>query len=322
MIERQLSTFCNYDHDEPSVNMPEKEKGVPRIKGELLDSYMVTGVKASYNLQVWNRIPNSETALIEYDDSSTLTCKDVRYVLVRVNPTSNKIDAIIVTTASYIEHRFGVFGVPTIKSQLIISESNRDRILKRPFPILSVADRIEDDLLTEDIGAHSSNFMDPPKRRELLSIESIRDAISDRLIGSVISPAATKNRGQSLEAIVINSLGYKVRPSDQLAGGYPDLPNQALEIKIQDSPTVDLGKYSPQVRKVIFGDPEITTQEMRYLIVLTDELTHRVEGFVLCPGAELGNYFSYVPDKSYKCQRSIPMSFFDSFVGQSIYLDD
>lgn len=65
-----------------------------------------------------------------------------------------------------------------------------------------------------------------------------------------------------------------------------------------------------------------TWQEMRYLIVLTNELTHKVEGLVLCPGKELGNYFSYVPNISYKCQRSIPMSFFDEFTGSSIYIDD
>lgn len=322
MIEQQLSSYCSYDHDEPAVKMPEKQKGVPRIKGELLDSYMVTGDKTSYNLQVWNRIPNSEAALIEYDGSSALACKDVRYVLVRVNPVSNEIDSIVITTASYIEDQFGVFGVPTIKWQLIISESNRNKITQQSSPILSSTDAIERSLLTEDLYEHSPQFMDPPKRGELLSIESMRDAIAARLIGSVIDPAATKNRGQNLEAIIINALGYKVEPGEQLAGGYPDLPNQALEIKIQDSPTVDLGKYSPQVRREIFEDLGITTQEMRYLIVLTNESTHQVEGFVLCPGEELENYFSYVPDKNYKCQRSIPMSFFDSFAGKSIYLTE
>lgn len=321
MIERQLSLYSEYDHDEPVVRMPEKKKGVPRIKGELLDSYMVTGDKSSYNLQVWNRIPNSESALIEYRDSS-LTCKDVRYALVRIDPVSNEVQAIVVTTASYIERRFGVFGVPTIKWQLIISESSRNRIAERPSPVLMSADVIEDSLLTNDIHNHSSNFKDSPKRGELLSLETIEDAIADWLIGSVIDPAATKNRGQSLEAIIINSLGYKVDPKDQLAGGYPDLPNQALEIKIQDSPTVDLGKHSPQVREEIFEDLGITTEEMRYLIVLTNEATHRVEGFVLCPGRKLGDYFAYVPGKSYKCQRSIPMAFFDDYVGKSVYLAD
>jgi hypothetical protein len=41
---------------------------------------------------------------------------------------------------------------------------------------------------------------------------------------------------------------------------------------------------------------------------------------VLMPGKNLGDNFSYVSDTSYKCQRSIPMSFFNSFKGKSVFL--
>lgn len=49
--------------------------------------------------------------------------------------------------------------------------------------------------------------------------------------------------------------------------------------------------------------------------------TNEVEGFILVPGKSLGEHFSYVADKNFKCQRSIPMSFFDSYKGQSVFLD-
>lgn len=318
LIQRQLNKYQSYSQTKKS----KRQKGDPKIKAEMLDPYMVTGDKSSYNLQVWNRIPNSKSVVVEYDNSSSLVSRDVRFVLVRINPDTDEIDAIVVTTAPCIEHHFGVFGQPTIKHQLIISNSARDKIVRQSKPVLSSTDAIDASLLTEDLGRHSFNFADPPKSGELLSIERIKNAIVDKLIGSTIDQAATKNRGQSLEAIVIKSLGYEIAPNNRLAGGYPDLPNQALEIKIQDSPTVDLGRYSPQTKEEIFEDMGISTQEMRYLIVLTNELTHKVEGLVLCPGKELGNYFSYVPNISYKCQRSIPMSFFDEFTGSSIYIDD
>lgn len=34
---------------------------------------------------------------------------------------------------------------------------------------------------------------------------------------------------------------------------------------------------------------------------------------------ELGKIFTYVSDKSYKCQRSIPMSFFEEQKGKVVY---
>jgi hypothetical protein len=55
-----------------------------------------------------------------------------------------------------------------------------------------------------------------------------------------------------------------------LLGGYPDIPNQALEVKVQDSATVDLGKYTPEYEETITSYLQVTTKDMRYLIALTD----------------------------------------------------
>ena len=102
-----------------------------------------------------------------------------------------------------------------------------------------------------------------------------------------------------------------------LEGGYPDIRNQMLEVKVQDSPTIDLGKYSPQFEEQIYAD--FTTRTVRYLIALTDSISGSIEGVILCPGGELGKNFTYVTEKSFKCQRSIPMSFFERYKGQVVY---
>ena len=151
-------------------------------------------------------------------------------------------------------------------------------------------------------------------------IEDLAPIFIDSLIGKTIEPAATKNRGQQLEYSVISLLDYNVKEESTLAGGYPDLPNQALEIKIQDSPTVDLGKYSPQYKADIFPDVSVNTENMRYLIALMNKETNVVEGLILLPGKKLGEHFSYVADKSYKCQRSIPMAFFDDLAGTASFI--
>ena len=44
--------------------VPPKGKGIPKILRELIDTYIVTS-GSSYNLQVWNRIPNCKVLLVE-----------------------------------------------------------------------------------------------------------------------------------------------------------------------------------------------------------------------------------------------------------------
>lgn len=64
--------------------VPPKAKGVPKIAREFIDTYIVTS-GTSYNLQVWNRIPATETLLIKYESSESLKCNDVRFVFVRID---------------------------------------------------------------------------------------------------------------------------------------------------------------------------------------------------------------------------------------------
>lgn len=294
-------------------------KGVPKIQRELLDTYIVTS-GSNYNLQIWNRIPASDDILIDYGSLGCLRCSDVRLVFIRINPRESVIESIIVASPKEIEKRFGKFGVPTIKWQLIISDSKRQSIIESDPPILIEPDLLPEDILGGNVSYHSVDMSANPEAGKIAPIRTLAPILVDTLLGTVIEPAATKNRGQQLEYSVISLLDYDVDEESTLAGGYPDLPNQALEIKIQDSPTVDLGKYSPQFKADIFPDLSINTQNMRYLIALMNKETNVVEGLVLLPGKRLGEHFTYVADKNYKCQRSIPMSFFEEFKGESLFI--
>ncbi|MDD2599255.1 MAG: hypothetical protein PHO37_08535 [Kiritimatiellae bacterium] len=125
--------------------------------------------------------------------------------------------------------------------------------------------------------------------------------------------------GQLLEKKFAIALGYNLDDNELLAGGFPDIKNQALEVKIQDSSTIDLGRYSPAFEEDVIGCDSFTTKNIRYFIALTNSSSGLIEGAVLCPGSKLGSHFSYVPEKSFKCQRSIPMSFFDEIEGQAVF---
>jgi len=91
------------------------------------------------------------------------------------------------------------------------------------------------------------------------------------------------------------------------------------QLGTQDVQTVDLGRYSPEKEETLIEEFNITTFDVRYLIALTNPETEIIEGVILAPGKKLGELFSYVSNESYKCQRSIPMAFFEKYYGQSVF---
>ncbi len=299
--------------------IPPKSKGIPKITREFIDTYIITTGK-SYNLQVWNRYPSSNTLLIKYDSGESLKCSDTRFVFVKINCVNNFIEAIIILTPEYIEQHFGKFGKPTIKHQLLISKKIRNSILNSSDKVLLYPDsnNISNYICTEY--THPKSIMiKAPKIQEVFSTNLLKTMVADKLIGKELKATATKNRGQLLERMVLELLGYKVSEEDLLFGAFPDIKHQLLEVKIQDSPTVDLGKYTPERAEIVIEETEITTFDIRYLIALSDSKTNTIEGIIIAPGEHLGNIFSYVSSSSYKCQRTIPMSFFEKHIGQVVF---
>lgn len=295
--------------------VPPKKKGVPRILAQLLDTYLVTSGD-DYNLQIWNRIPNSDNMLVRYKNGDCIRCKDIRLVLAKINTDNNCIEAIIITTPSYIKSHYGKFGKPTVKSQLLISDILRQKIIQHPEYIESKDTlAIQQNSLAEyQLPAEPLSHFPAGK---ILPITILKERLI-ALLGQKVDAADTKTRGQKLERMVANALGYA--DTDNLVGGYPDVPNQLLEIKIQDAQTVDLGKYSPAFEREIEELPAFTSKDVRYFIALTNPQTNIIDGFVLTCGAELGNYFTFVASESYKCQRSISGDLFNANSGKCVVL--
>lgn len=294
--------------------VPPKHKGVPTFLREYIDTYIVT-TGVFYNLQVWNRNPNSASVQVDLKNGETLLASDVRFVLGKIND-NNRIESIVVMTPDYIENRFGKFGKPTIKQQLIISNKKREEIIRNGSLVIGDKSLSKEkiDLTCTEI-PEDANIKDEPEK--VLPISYIDEKITDKLIGEQLDiTLSTKKKGQQLERMVAYQLGYE-KIQEMLEGGYPDIRNQMLEVKVQDSPTIDLGKYSPQFEEQVNSD--FTTRTIRYLIALINEDSGIIEGIVLCPGEELGKNFTYVVEKSFKCQRSIPMSFFDEYREQVVY---
>lgn len=103
-------TFARFPLPEPSPQsshsiIPPKGKGVPRILLEYVDTYIVT-TGNTYNLQVWNRNPASNSIQVQYNFGETLLSRDVRFVFLRVDSQTQTISSILVLTPDYIESRF------------------------------------------------------------------------------------------------------------------------------------------------------------------------------------------------------------------------
>jgi hypothetical protein len=190
--------------------VPPKGKGIPRIVREFVDTYIVTSGK-SYNLQVWNRIPASNTLLIKYESGESLQCNDVRFIFVRIDISKATIASIIILTPDYIENRFGKFGKPTIKHQLLISAKTRAAIYKSEDKILTFPDSKKlTYYIKHDYFSPKSSMLEEPELKNLYSISLLKKMVAEKLIGKKLDAAATKNRGQALERITLELLGYTV----------------------------------------------------------------------------------------------------------------
>ena len=151
--------------------VPPKSKGIPKITREFIDTYVVTSGN-SYNLQVWNRIPASKTLLIKFEDGSNLKSIDVRFVFVRIDSSKNVIASIIILTPEYIESKFGKFGKPTIKHQLLISSKTRKEIYNSEDKILFFKDTIKlSYLIKNDFEPPKGSIVNEPKANEIYSLE-------------------------------------------------------------------------------------------------------------------------------------------------------
>ncbi|MDC7291401.1 nuclease [Blautia schinkii] len=308
-----LSEYLPEEADEYEI-VPPRQKGVPAFLREYIDTYIVTTGNL-YNLQVWNRNPNSASVQVDLKNGENLLASDVRFVLGKIN-ADKCIESIVIMTPDYIERKFGKFGRPTVKQQLIISNKRRTDIINDGGMVITDSS-LPEELLAQDDTSIGQNVSIKDEPDKVLPIKVIDERISDKLIGEKLNIAlSTKQRGQQLERMVAHELGYK-NMQGGLEGGYPDIRNQMLEVKVQDSPTIDLGKFSPQFEEPI--NAVFTTRTIRYLIALTNSMNGEIDGLILCPGGELGKHFTYVADKSFKCQRSIPMSFFDEFKGQVVF---
>lgn len=155
-----------------------------------------------------------------------------------------------------------------------------------------------------------------PKRQQLLRIGEIFRRLSPMVGKSILYLDAIqeRNRGAELHAMICQHLGYLSFEDD---GTYPDIVNQLLEVKLQTSPTIDLGLHSPEdgERIISVGETTFYSDDIRYAIFNGEVIGNRIvlTNLYLVTGEDFTSYFPLFKGKgtNAKIQIPLPHDFFD-----------
>lgn len=304
-------------------------KGTPKILNQLLDVQLISkgNERHKFNLQVWNRVPTDDSILCVTQHNEVIISKDIRFLLGYQDNNKQIISSIGLFTAKDIENVFNVkfTKTKTIKEQLILSDSFQERLKKEKLYFgkdrFLIPDKTRKERI-EYIRGNNIRFQDQPKGLDhLFPIESLIKIVYNGLQSHESKWISRKIDSQEVERLIVNSLGYLISDNETLEGYFPDVRNQLLEIKIQSERTVDLGRYTPQRKMEINETPGYTTQDIRYLIILLDD-NGKMEGISCFHGKDLALLpdISFVPEESWKIQRSITLDIFKKNIGKAIYM--
>lgn len=263
-------------------------KTQPRFPGQNFDVY----TQKSMNVQIWNE---------EVDGNR-------RYVFFQVND-NDIITAVKVITGDVLA-QYDRTGTLTRKYQATMNSYGRNICSSDD------SDAVADWIIDNNGTLSEVNPNNYPRRNQLLRIEEIYRRLLP-MVGKSISyldAIQERNRGAELHSMICEHLGYSIYEDD---GTYPDIANQLLEVKLQTSPTIDLGLHSPEDGECIasIGNTNFYSEDVRYAIFDGEVSGSRIilRNLYLVTGEDFTNYFPLFKGKgtNAKIQLPLPYDFFD-----------
>lgn len=194
------------------------KKTQPRFFGQQLDIY----TQKSNNLQIWNEelSPNRRYAIIQISDQD----------IVLKTKVVNGQELGLFDSTGTITKKYQAGLVTGADSLELVSTQDTPSML----PYVQFGTTF----------ASSVSPIDEPACGALLPIQEVFERLS-KLVGlSFVDPGADqeRNRGAALHRLICECLGYS---SHEDMGQFPDIRHQLLEVKLQTSPTIDLGLVLP-----------------------------------------------------------------------------
>jgi hypothetical protein len=253
-------------------------KSKPRFPGQNFDVY----TQKSNNLQIWNEELSASR----------------RYVLVRVGEND------LVTTVRVINgaqlSKLDTTGTLTKKYQATAIEEVSDSRL------VSATDT--PNLMLAMKEAKTEYF------KQLMPIDQVFEKLKPLMRTMIDNPGndQERNRGWALHKSVSSKLGI-VKAEDD--GQVPDVRPQLLELKLQTSPTVDLGLVSPGTAEPLDGFPGLMLADIRYGIFYGTRIGDkiRLDQCVVTTGADFFCFFKRLEGNvvNRKNQIRLPKDFFE-----------
>lgn len=267
-------------------------KTQPRFPAQDFDTY----VQKSNNLQIWNEeiSPSRRYVLIRIDDDDEVT---------RVRVVGGEVIAKFDTTGT-LTHKF--------QARLVVGATPLELVTPNDTQALRAACRYSSSAsLTDPTSSPTPEYLMPIAlvfdHLKALCGQRFRDAGSDQ----------ERNRGADLHAVVSRALGYPVHADN---GQFPDLPEQLLEVKLQTSPTIDLGLVSPDSDELVdvpaVGGVAVRHCDVRYAVFRAEIANGNVTltGLVVCTGESFFGRFTKFQGKviNRKLQIPLPSGFFEA----------
>ena len=219
------------------------KKTRPRFPGQDLDVY----VQANDNLQTWNQdvSPERRYVLVRPDDMGII--RAVRIVRGQQVASWDRTGTL---TSKFQAKRISGRSGSALVSPL---DTERFREVLEPGPVSS---RV--------LGAQSSG--ERPSLGTVLPIAEVYRRVL-ALVQSQLPPVAAEQdrvRGELLQGSVTRALGLATHDN---RGHWPDIVSQALEVKLQTSPTIDLGLVLPtDPGPAVALSPALQHCDARYLV--------------------------------------------------------
>lgn len=267
------------------------KKTQPRFLGQQLDTY----TQKSNNLQIWNEelSPTRRYAIIQISDQD---------IVLKVKVVNGQELALLDKTGT-ITTKYQAGLVTGADTHELISAQDTPSML--PYVQFGAT------------FATSISPIDEPECDALLPIQEIFRRLSALVSLSFVDPGMDqeRNRGAALHRLICECLGYS-RYEDK--GQFPDIRHQLLEVKLQTSPTIDLGLVLPSSQEPLdirqLGDYHPRHCDTRYAIfyATTDGKQVTLTHMFITTGADFFTRFRRFEGKvtNVKIQIPLPRNFF------------
>lgn len=268
------------------------KKTQPRFVGQMFDTY----AQKSNNLQVWNEelSPTRRYVILRVDEADQIA---------RVKVVNGEELAQLDTTGT-LTQKYQARLIPGAASEELVSPTDTEALLPHTRAGANLAQTVSP--------------IDHPAHGLILPIGEVFERLRGA-VGRSFPDAGwdqERNRGAALHRIVCELLGYADYRDD---GRFPDVRNQLLEVKLQTSPTIDLGLVRPASEEPL-DVPQVDGTQVRHCDVRyalfyaqTDGAKVTLTHLYLTTGESFFSRFPQFGGKvlNKKLQIPLPSDFFD-----------